>query len=322
LSVREDMDLSVIIINWNSKNFLEDCLASLQRSAQDVVHEVLVVDNASYDGSEQLLATEFPRVKYIQSERNLGFAGANNIAARRAKGDLLLFLNPDTVMEGDAIRQLVDALRRLPGAGIAAPRLLNTDRTLQTSCIQSFPTVLNQALDCDWLRRWFPQSSWWGNAALFNGSAEPVAVEAVSGACLMIKRELFERLKGFDDRYFMYSEDIDLAFKCGQAGFKCYHVPAAIIIHHGGGSSQNASGAFSNVMIRESVYRFMRQHRGRLRAQCFRVVIGISALVRLPLAASLCCFRQGAGGRARARVSKWVSVIRWSLGMESWAARQ
>src|ERR1017187_2294182 len=151
------MDLSVIIINWNSRDYLRECLISVIGGTGDLTCEILVIDNASHDGAAQMVAAEFPRVTYIQSDRNLGFSGGNNHAARQATGDFLLFLNPDTVVEGDTLVKLVGALRRQPDAGIAGARLLNSDRTLQTSCVQAFPTVVNQFLDCEWLRRRFPR---------------------------------------------------------------------------------------------------------------------------------------------------------------------
>jgi GT2 family glycosyltransferase len=314
------LDLSIIIINWNSLAYLRECLKSLERNDPGLTWEILVIDNDSHDGADLMVAREFPRVTFIQSVRNLGFSGGNNRAARQAKGDCLLFLNPDTVVEGDALIQLVRALRQFPDAGIAGARLLNTDRTLQTSCVQSLPTIANQVLDCELLRRWFPRSALWGMAVLFSEPPQPVPVEAVSGACLMIKREVFEHIKGFDERYFMYSEDIDLSYRVQQAGFKCYYVPAAALIHHGGGSSKSARSAFSNVMLRESVYRFMRFHRGWWAAGCFRFFIGLSALFRLPVAAALWLLRRGTASKAP--VNKWVSIFRWSMGMESWAAKQ
>lgn len=316
------MDLSIIIINWHSKDYLRDCLKSLEHGAGGLDYEVLVIDNASHDGCGEMLAAEFSTVTFIQSDRNLGFSGGNNCAARRARGEFLLFLNPDTVVEDRALARLVEALRRRPDAGAVGARLLNTDRTLQTSCIQSFPTILNQLLDSEWLRRRFPRSPLWGMAPLFTGSSEPAPVEAISGACFMIRRGLFNQVKGFDERYFMYSEDIDLSYKVGQAGCKCYYVPAATIVHHGGGSSQKARSAFSNVMIRESIYRFLRLHRGWFAAACFRFSMGLSALLRLPLVVMMKRFNQAAGGEGQSPVRKWLSIFRWSLGLESWAARQ
>lgn len=316
------MDLSIIIINWNSKDYLRGCLKSIAVNISDLKFEILVIDNASYDGSAQMVAVEFPHVSFIQSDRNLGFSGGNNRAVRQAKGSFLLFLNPDTIMEEDALLTLVQTLRRLPDGAIAGARLLNTDRTLQTSCVQSFPTILNQVLGSDLLYRWFPRSTLWGMAALFEASKEPEPVEVISGACLMIKREIFERVGGFDEHYFMYSEDVDLCFKIYQIGFKSYYVPAASVIHHGGGSSQKARSAFSNVMLRESVYRFMRLHQGWLAAFFFRLFIGLSALLRLPMALLMSLFQRGGGSGARVSVRKWISILRWSCGMEAWASKQ
>lgn len=316
------MELSIIIINWHSKDFLRACLKSLDRGAAGLSCEVLVIDNASHDGCAAMLAAEFPAVRFIQSDRNLGFSGGNNRAARQAQGEFLLFLNPDTVVEGNALVELVETLRRLPGAGAVGARLLNTDRSLQTSCVQSFPTVLNQVLDCEWLRSRFPRSRLWGMAPLFADSPEPAPIDAISGACFMIRRELFNRVKGFDECYFMYSEDIDLSYKVKQAGFKCYYVPTAILIHHGGGSSQKERSSFSNVMTRESVYRFLRRHRGWFVASCFRFSMGFSALARLPAALILSLYHKKAGFGAQPSVHKWLSIFRWSLGMETWTAKR
>jgi GT2 family glycosyltransferase len=296
-------------------------LKSISGVLHDLNCEILVIDNASYDGSAQMVAEEFPGVIFVQSDRNLGFSGGNNCAARQAKGDFLLFLNPDTLVEDDALVKMIQALRHLPDAGTVGARLLNSDRTLQTSCIQSFPTIINQVLDSNLLRRWFPRSCLWGMAPLFDSSDKPSPVEAISGACVMIKRDLFEGLKGFDERYFMYSEDIDLSFRVNQAGFKCYYVPMASVVHHGGGSSRQARSAFSNVMIRESVYRFMRFRCGWLAAIFFRLAMGISALIRLPIVAVIRLFHKKGALDATASINKWTSILRWSFGMESWAAK-
>ena len=312
------MDLS-IIINWNSKGYLRDCLKSIPQAAAGLAYETLVIDNGSYDGSAEMLAQEFPHVTFIQSERNLGFSSANNRAARQAKGNFLLFLNPDTVVLENALETLVDALHKLPHAGAVGAKLLNTDRSLQTSCVQSFPTVLNQMLDCELLRRWFPRSGLWGTAALLNRSHEPALVEAISGACIMVKRHVFERLGGFDERYFMYSEDIDIAYRIHQEGFNCYYVPEAILIHHGGGSSKSAGNGFSATMMRESIFRFMQFRKGRSAAVLFRIVILFSALIRMGLIILSIPFHFLRFSRCYFAMRKWLAILKWSLGGEQWA---
>lgn len=315
------MDLSVIIINWNSKAYLRECLGSLRLATKGLACEVLVIDNASYDGCAAMLAAEFPEVRFIQSDQNFGFSGGNNRAAREAQGEFLLFLNPDTLVSETALKHLVEALRRLPQAGAVGARLLNSDGSLQTSCIQAYPTVLNQVLDSEWLRRRFPTSSLWGMAPLFNARTEPSPVQAISGACVMIARQVFARIGGFDERYFMYSEDLDLSFKVQAAGFNCYYVPAATVIHHGGGSSKSARNLFSVVMMRESVQRFLRFNRGWRSAWGYRLAMGTTALVRLVLILPLLLLKPRVVTHGRGSLQKWHAILRWSLGLESWTGK-
>jgi len=267
-----------------------------------------------------MLQREFPTVKFIQSEANVGFATGNNLGAAQAAGRVLLFLNPDTEVSADALNQLLRALGSEPDAGLVGARLLNTDRSLQTSCVQNFPTVLNQVLDSELLRRLFPRSSLWGVQALFTENNAPKSVEVISGACIMIKREVFDSIGGFDQHYFMYSEDLDLCYRVKAAGFECLYVPGAQIVHHGGGSSSAAKSMFSVVMMRESVSRFFRSHHSSFHAMCYRLALGISALLRIPLILLMKVVQVALGNpRFSAPVKKWIAILRWSIGLERWA---
>jgi N-acetylglucosaminyl-diphospho-decaprenol L-rhamnosyltransferase len=160
------LNLSIIVVNWNSAQFVLRCVDSIRSTTAGLSYEILVVDNASFDGCDKLLKEHASDVIYIQSAKNLGFAHANNYAFRASRGLSLLFLNPDTEIVDSAIAILHNALERLPMAGAVGARLLNSDRSLQTSCIQSFPTILNQALDSDYFRKKWPQSALWGDEAL------------------------------------------------------------------------------------------------------------------------------------------------------------
>jgi GT2 family glycosyltransferase len=311
--------LSIIIVNWHSKDYIRKCLQSVCAYTRDLSYEIIVVDSASYDGCGEMLAHEFPDVRFIQCEQNVGFAKTNNLGFERSRGDCVLFLNPDTELLGPAINLLFHALMELKDAGAIGAKLLNSDGSLQTSCIQAFPTILNQLLDAEVLRQAFPRLGLWGNAALFSGSRHPSEVQAIVGACVMLKRAVFERVHGFYESYFMYAEDVDLSFKVHQAGFKCYFLPTAEIIHHGGGSSKSARSNFSNVMMRESIYRFMLVRRGRLSAALFRVSLCVAALFRLPFAAMFSLWGGQQSVATTASVKKWLSILRWSLGMERWA---
>jgi GT2 family glycosyltransferase len=312
---RGSLDLSIIVINWNSAAFVHKCVNSIRQQAPNLTYEIIVLDNASFDGCDKLLKTDAPDVAYIQSDKNLGFAKANNHAFRASRGTSLLFLNPDTEIVGPAIGILHRTLQRLSTAGAVGARLLNADGSLQTSCIQAFPTILNQALDCGYLRKKWPGSVLWGTRPLLHDHGIAEEVEAISGACLMIKRDVFKRVGGFSENYFMYAEDMDLCYKIRKAGYKNYYVPEVKVIHFGGGSSKQVPSNFSIVLMRESIWRFLRSTRGDLYGMGYRFSMLFSALCRLVLLSfsllvgRLCHRRQ----LSDAALRKWWAVLRWSL---------
>jgi GT2 family glycosyltransferase len=311
-------------VNWRSVQFLRQCLASIQRETAAPNYEVIVVDNASGDGCGEILSKEFPKVIFIQSKTNLGFSGANNLGARHARGAVLLFLNPDTEILRSAVDVLLKELKQLPDAGVLGCRLLNSDGTLQTSAIQSFPTILNQVLDADLLRRYLPKSALWGNAALFHSDGGPVPVEFVSGACMMVRRIMFERVGGFSSDYFMYAEDSDLCYKMRATGCANYYVGRAQIMHYGGGSSQRAASDFSHVMMRESISRFLRKFRGPLYSMVYRLALSTAAVVRLLLLTiALPVWLARKSSRPWVTTCrKWLAILRWGLGLTPWARKE
>ncbi|MGC3956811.1 MAG: glycosyltransferase family 2 protein [Verrucomicrobiota bacterium] len=315
------MDLSIIIVNWKSKDYLRKCVASIFAETKALDYEVIVIDSASFDGSGEMLALEFPSVRFIQSQENLGFSKANNVAFQASTGRVTLFLNPDTELVGPAINKLFTALQELPNVGIVGARLLNTDRSLQTSCVQAFPTILNQLLNAEALRRLTPEASLWGMRALFSSEQKPTPVEMISGACMMMRREVFERIGQFSLDYFMYAEDTDLCFKSQQLGFTNYYVGTAVIVHHGGGSSQQARSNFANVMVFESNSRFLKKWRGNIYSRCYRWMMGAAALVRFLILVILSPVLLVVKGVARwkSACSKWLAIFRWGVGWGRWS---
>jgi GT2 family glycosyltransferase len=309
------MDLSIIIVNWNSKNYVRQCLRSLSKHHPTAELEIIVVDSGSFDGCDVMLAAEFPSVIYIQSPTNIGFARANNLGARHATGRHLLLLNPDTEFFEDSLSVMLACLERLPRAGALGCRLLNANHTLQTSCVQSYPTVLNQLLDSEYLRQMVPRSWLWGMQPLYNDSVDPIEAEAISGACVLLRRERFESVGGFTETYFMYGEDLDLSYKLHLAGYVNYHVPTTYLVHFGGGSSRQAASNFSTVMMRESVHRFMRLHRGRFSALSFRLTTSVAALARLLLILPLMLFGDRMVRHGSDSLRKWAAIFKWSLGL-------
>ena len=275
---RPPLALSIILVNWNSREFVRACLESIERTADRLAHEIFVVDNASFDGCEAMVRTLYPEVHFLQSPLNLGFAGANNLAFTQCRGQNILFLNPDTEILPGALQHLLAALESRADAGMVGAHLLNSDGSVQTTCIAATPSIANQTLNCDLLRRLFPRWSIWGMRALFPPAAEPVSVEAISGACMLGRRDIFEQVGAFSTCYFMYAEDMDLALKVTRLGFKILYVPAAQIVHHAGGSSsQRKENSFSDIVLRESLLQFFLLHRGRFYAALYRVVLTLSA---------------------------------------------
>lgn len=320
------MDLSIIIVNWNSAALLRECLKSIYAAKPELEFETIVVDNASFDQAAEIVRNEFPAVQFVQSQSNLGFSKANNLGASTAQGRNLLFLNPDTEIVGAALQEMSHFLDAKREAAIAGCKLLNTDRSLQTSCVQSFPSILNQALDADLLRRVFPHSELWGMQAIFNQDSRqdnaPATVEVISGACLMIKAEVFSKVGQFSSNYFMYAEDADLCFKTKQAGFRNCYLPGISVVHHGGGSSEGKSASsFAPVMMRESLLEFMRLRRGPVYAAAYQCTMFMIAALRLMILALAFPFAVLAGKRGTLRnaAAKWFSVLRWAAGMEPWA---
>ena len=318
-------NLSIIIVNWRSREFVRDCLASICANIGSLTHEILVVDNASFDGCEEMVRSEFPHVLFIQSKQNLGFAAANNLAFDRSRGRNVLFLNPDTEIQGAAIQELVSALECLPDAGMVGARLLNSDGSLQTTCITAIPTILNQTLNSRYLRRTFPRWKIWGMSALFENNIAPVPVEAISGACMLARREVVNHVGGFRADYFMYAEDMDLCITIARAGWKIYYVPDAAIIHHAGGSSAlREESNFSNIMLRRSAAHFFRLHRGNFYVMSYRASLAIVSVMRiliLLIASPILIQRWGYRSVALA-LKKWNSIFCWSLGITRWVTRQ
>lgn len=315
------MDLSIIIVNWNSKDFLFEALNSVQSTTKDISYEVLVIDSGSFDGCSELLERSYPWVHFIQSAKNLGFAMANNEAFKRARGDAVLFLNPDTKVLGSAIQDMLQALKHRPDAGLVGPKLLNGDGSVQETCIRAFPTLLNQLLDSDFLRRHFPNSGLWGKRELNAVGTLPRQVEALSGASLMISRQVFERVGMFSSDYFMYSEDMDLCLKAARVGYKAYYVPSANVVHYGGGSSsQSPTNSFSAVMRLESQWRFFRKMHSPRYAAAYRAAMFLASMLRI-MALAIILPVQGtkpANGRVIYSLRKWSARLQWTIGAQRW----
>ena len=315
------VELSIIILNWNSADFILDAINSIKKSTKQVSYEIIIVDNASYDKCKSILAEIYPEIIFIQSESNLGFAKGNNLGAIYSSGKLLLFLNPDTIIKGNAIDDLVRKKEMLDKPGVVGCCLLNTDGSKQLSCVRAFPTLMNEGLDAEVLMKFIPRSKLWGIAPLLLKRDVDTCVDAVSGACMLIDKSVFNLVGGFSEIYFMYSEDIDLCIKTHNEGYINYYVSAPKVIHFGGGSTENTkANHFSDIMITESRYRLFRKFRGEWYADLYRLLVLFTGTLRILI---LLLFLAVAGvqkKRKNYKISKdkWENKLMWALGKEKW----
>jgi GT2 family glycosyltransferase len=311
------VDLSIILVNWNTGHYLRECLPSVIAGVGELTAEIIVVDSASTRDNLDELAAEFPAVRFVRCTDNVGFGRANNIGAEASTGELILFLNPDTVVIGTAIHEMVRTIRSLPEAGIVGCKLLNSDGSVQLSAIQSFPTILNQMIATERLQRRVPGCRLWRLAPLFSNDVTPVLVEAVSGACLLIRRRVFDQIGGFSSEFFMYAEDVDLCCKAARRSWQTWLTRAATVLHHGGGSSrQRLVSSWSSVVQQHAKYVFVRKYRGFAYAAVFRGAIGVAATVRVICLALVTPFTKYRSEPLIAHsYSKWIAILRWSIGI-------
>jgi N-acetylglucosaminyl-diphospho-decaprenol L-rhamnosyltransferase len=313
------MNLSIIFVNWNSATFLRECLKSIYARPLAFSFEIIIVDNDSPDKNIDTIEQEFVNVRIIESKANLGFAGANNLGYRNSSGEFLLFLNPDTEVLDGSIETLIETVKTIPDAGIVGCKLLNTDGSIQISSIQTFPTILNQVLDIEALQLRWPACPLWNIAPLFSKSTSPVSVEVVSGACMTVRRDVFEKAGLFSEDYFMYAEDLDLCYRVSRLGLKNYYVGSVEVLHHGGKSSgQKPVSQWSTTMKMNSVEKFCAKTRGRPYAALYRASIGAAAMLRLLVIGLLQLLGSLAMNRLSARNAwaKWSAILRWAAGFD------
>jgi GT2 family glycosyltransferase len=284
------VDLSIIIVNWNTRDLLSQCLASI---ALDLEHsspsvplllssslEVFVVDNASTDGSAQMVREKFPWVRLIENGENAGFARANNQAIRESKGRYVALLNSDTEVHRGALEAMLAFMDEHPEAAACGPRLLNGDGSLQPSC----HPVLTPGrefwrlifLDQIWRRATYNQERW--------NPTVPRRVEVIKGACLVLRRESLDHVGLLDDRYFMYTEEMDLCHRLLGAGYALWWVPYAVVTHYGEASSRQMAEDMY-IQLYRSKAQFHRKFGSERRVRRFRRLLRAAYVPRWVVAA-------------------------------------
>jgi GT2 family glycosyltransferase len=305
--------VSIIIVNRHSKEQVRRCVGSLWQYCRGARPEVIVVDNGSFDGCREMLSIQFPSVVHVQSDTTLGSSAASNLGVKRASGTHLFFLHPETELFEDSVSILMGRVETLNDAGALGCQLVNADRSLRTECVRSFPTLVNQVLDSEYLRERFPDSSLWGQRVLHAKWPRYAEVEVVSDACLLVRRSCFDEVGGFSDTFAAFGADADLCFKLRKSGVRVYHIPETGVTYFGPKVADPRSPV-SNVMVRESIFQFMRLHYGRPHALAYRAAMAMSALVRLFLIPPMMPLGKVIVRHGRGSWNKWMLIFRWSVG--------
>ena len=268
--------LSVIIVNYNVRDFLHHALVSLQKALKGIRSEIIVVDNASDDGSVEMLRKRFPSVQLLASTSNLGFARANNLALKRARGELVLLINPDTIVQEDTLAVMVKFFQENPDVGLAGCKVLNPDGSFQLACRRSVPTAWSAFAKIMGLGALFPHSRLFGRYNLtYLSPDETYEVDAVSGSFMMLRRAVVREVGGLDEDFFMYGEDLDWCYRVQKAGWKNYYVHSTQIIHYKGESTRR-SGIDEIRMFYEAMRLFVRKHHGGSWAMNLVLGLGIT----------------------------------------------
>ena len=254
------MQLSVIIVNYNVRAFLENALISVQKAMNGIDGEIIVVDNASDDDSVEMVKQKFPGVRLIANTHNAGFAAANNQGMKESKGSNILLLNPDTLLQEDTLHTMLSFFEQHPDAGLAGCKILNGDGTLQLACRRSFPTPWVALTKIFGLSALFPKSKLFGKYNLeFLDPGSSYPVDAVSGSFMFLRREVYEKTGGLDEQFFMYGEDLDWCYRITQSGWKIWYVSSTQIIHYKGQSAKRSDIDEVKVFY-HSMRLFVRKH--------------------------------------------------------------
>ena len=274
------MQLSVVIVNYNVKYFLEQALHSVRKASQGLQVEVFVVDNHSVDGSCEMVKRKFPEVRLIENKDNVGFSVANNQAIRQSSGEYILLLNPDTVVQEDTFQKVIDFMHNTPDAGAVGVKMIDGKGRFLPESKRSLPTPAVAFYKMFGFAALFPKSKRFGRYHLgFLDNNETHAVDVLAGAFMMLRKSVLDKIGILDEDYFMYGEDIDLSFRITQGGFKNYYFPHTTIIHYKGESTKRTSVNYVFVFYRAMIV-FAQKHYSTKHAKLFSALINAAIYVR------------------------------------------
>ncbi len=293
-------DISIIIVSWNAREFLLKCLESIPSGIGGLDAEVIVVDNASSDGSARAVRDMYPGVKLLPQSENLGFARANNIGIRGSTGQYVCLINSDVIVLPGCIEKLFFFLNEHPGAAIAAPKVLNPDMTVQPSCwrFPSLPGALLSSIGLDRLN-YFPLD-------------RTRRVEAVSGCFMMVRRKAIDGVGLLDERFFFYAEDKDWCKRFHDSNWEAYLYPEARAIHYGGSSSSLAPVAFY-VELQKANIKYWRKHRGSLARGIYLAIVLFHQTARFAAAMAKCALWPWRKAVSAHKARRSAACLKWII---------
>lgn len=310
------MKLSVIIINWNTRDLLRACLDSLTKEIGAIPHEIIVVDNASTDGSQKMVRQDFPAATLVENSRNMGFPKANNQVFPLCSGEFVLLLNPDTVVRPGSIAGMIGFLQGNSSYGAVGPKLSRPDGSIQNECACSFPTLWNMFCELTRLSVLFKGNRLFGRWRLtYWDHLDSRDVQCLLGAAILTRRSLIDQI-GFLDEH-MYIEDVDFCFRIHKAGWKIRYLPSCEIIHYDGAGRKSSHKYYHHYQIAwHGLWHFFKKHHGSLSAFVFRLmtlVCSTTGVVLFSAASLLARFNREAAGSMNDKAAKAKATLYWSM---------
>ncbi len=308
------MDLSVIIVSWNVRDHLKRCIESLSYNSDFSDSKIYIVDNASSDGTEEMVKSEFPEVNVIQSGSNIGFSRGNNLALPRIESTYVLFLNPDTVVLENSLKNLYQCIDGRAEVGAVGARLVYQDGTVQPLGIQWYPTLWTEFL-CQFFISHLT-TKLFGKLIPIHDPEISGYVRKIYGGCVLVRKTVLDKVGSFDERFFMYVEDVDLCKRITESGIQIFYCAESTFVHNHGAASSRAPSAFATLMKCDSISKYMKKHHGNIGSALFRVMIFSSALIRLFAVLAWKTMNLGNNDKMIGSIGKYRDMLFWALHLK------
>lgn len=309
-------ELSIIVVSWNARSYVQECLASLSQQVLSVPVEIVVVDNASSDGTPQMIRREFPQVVLIENTKNLGFARGNNIGIQATRGKYACLINSDVNVPPDCLEKMYDFMEQNRTIGLLGPRMLGPDSRVGRSWMR-FPTVWNCFCTALCLDVLFRGKSLFGGILMTDFDRERTAdVDVLNGWFVMIRRRALENVGLLDECFFMYGEDMDWSYRFHKAGWRRVYFSGAAAFHYGGASSAVASTKFY-VQMYKANFQYWRKYHSWFGVAGYWVATLTHHVLRAAGFSLICLFKREARLKASSKVKRSVACIAWLMGSRS-----